>query len=384
MPRLADRSQPLAPAALDVAPEIARASTLPGAFYGDAALHALARERVFAPSWQWLGDDGRVRVPGAVWPLVLLPGCLDEPVLVTRDRDDRLHALSNVCTHRGARVCDGAGTETVLRCRYHGRRFALDGRFLSMPEFEGVEGFPSPDDDLPRLALAGWRQFLFASLDPEPAVPFAELIAPVEERVGWLPIEQATFQPAHSRDYLVRAHWALYLDNYLEGFHVPFVHAGLAESLDYASYRTELFARGSLQIGVARGAEDAFDLPASSPDRGQRVAAYYFWLFPNLMLNVYPWGISVNVVQPLGPERTKVSFLSYAWDPAGPRTAGVSSLDRVEREDEEVVESVQVGVRSRRYRRGRFSPAREQGVHHFHRLLAAALAAPGASGEEAR
>jgi choline monooxygenase len=368
------RLDPAPPAAadLEVAPEIARASTLTGAFYGDAALHELAKERVFAPSWQWLGDDARVRVPGAVWPQVLLPGCLDEPVVVTRDRDDRLHALSNVCTHRGARVCDGEGVETVLRCRYHGRRFGLDGRFVSMPEFDGVEGFPSPADDLPRLGLARWRQFLFASLAP--AVAFEELIAPVEERVGWLPIEQATFQPDCSRDYLVRAHWALYCDNYLEGFHIPFVHAGLAESLDYASYRSELFRWSNLQVGVARGAEDAFDLPASSPDRGQRVAAYYFWLFPNLMLNVYPWGLSVNVVRPLGPERTRISFLAYAWDPAGPRTSGAASLDRVEREDEEVVESVQVGVRSRLYGRGRYSPAREQGVHHFHRLLAAALA----------
>lgn len=372
---------PLDAAALAPAPEIARAWTLPGAFYGDPELHDVARERVFARSWHWLGDDARVRVPGAVWPQVLLPGCLDEPVVVTRDREDRLHALSNVCTHRGARVCDGAGVESVLRCRYHGRRFGLDGRFLSMPGFEGVEGFPSPADDLPRLALARWRQFLFAALDPSvaDAFPFAELIAPVEERVGWLPIEEAAFQPAQSRDYLVRAHWALYCDNYLEGFHIPFVHGALARELDEAAYRTELFRWGSVQVGIARGGDDVFDLPAASPDRGQRVAAYYFWLFPNLMLNVYPWGISANVVQPLGPDRSRVSFLAYAWDPAGPRTAGVSSLDRVEREDEEVVESVQVGVRSRLYGRGRYSPSRERGVHHFHRLLAAALAAEPAA-----
>lgn len=368
---------PLDLAALAPGPEIARASTLPGAFYGDAALHDLARERVFARAWHWLGDDARVRVPGAVWPQVLLPGCLDEPVVVTRDRDDGLHALSNVCTHRGARVCDGEGVETVLRCRYHGRRFGLDGGFLSMPGFEGAEGFPTPADDLPRLGLARWRQFLFAALDPavDETLPFADWIAPVEERVGWLPIGEATFQPAHSRDYLVRASWALYCDNYLEGFHVPFVHAGLAKELDESAYRTELFPWGSLQVGVSKGGDDVFDLPAASPDRGQRIAAYYFWLFPHLMINVYPWGLSVNVVQPLAADRTKVSFLAYAWDPAGPRTAGVSSLDRVEREDEAVVESVQVGVRSRLYGRGRYSPSRERGVHHFHRLLAAALSA---------
>ncbi|HUO86143.1 MAG TPA: aromatic ring-hydroxylating dioxygenase subunit alpha [Thermoanaerobaculia bacterium] len=371
------RRLPPDPTRLDVAADIGGASTLPGSFYGDPALHELAKERIFARSWQWLGEESRVRVPGAVWPQVLLPGCLDEPVLVTRDRDDRLHVLSNVCTHRGARVCEGEGTESVLRCRYHGRRFALDGSFLSMPEFDGVSDFPSDADDLPKLALGRWRQFLFTSLAP--AFSFEELVAEVEARVGWLPIAEATFLPERSRDYLVEAHWALYCDNYLEGFHVPFVHAGLAASLDVASYRTELFRWSNLQVGVARGGEDSFDLPASSPDHGQSIAAYYFWLFPNLMLNFYPWGLSVNLVQPLAADRTRVSFLTFAWDPQGPRSSGVSALDRVEREDEAVVESVQVGVRSRLYGRGRYSPTQERGVHHFHRLLSAALAGGSAA-----
>jgi choline monooxygenase len=100
------------------------------------------------------------------------------------------------------------------------------------------------------------------------------------------------------------------------------------------------------------------------------VAAYYCWLFPSTMFNVYPWGVSVNVVTPLAVDRTRVSFLPFVWD-AAKRDAGAGAgLDRVEREDEAIVESVQRGVRSRLYDRGRYSPAREGGVHHFHRLLA--------------
>ena len=136
-----------------------------------------------------------------------------------------------------------------------------------------------------------------------------------------------------------------------------------------------LFAWSSLQVGIARDDEDVFDLPPGSPDRGQRVAAYYFWLFPNLMLNVYPWGISVNIVSPLGVDQTRVTFLSYVWDASRLDRGAGAGLDRVEREDEAVVESVQKGVRSRLYDRGRYSPSREQGVHHFHRLLARAMAA---------
>jgi choline monooxygenase len=303
----------------------------------------------------------------------MLEGFLDEPLLFTRDTEDRLHCLSNVCTHRGNLVVEGPGNARQLRCRYHGRRFALDGSFQAMPEFETAACFPSPSDDLPALPFATWGPLLFASL--KPAVPFAEWLAPVTARLPWYPLDQLTFDASRSREYLVRAHWALYCDNYLEGFHIPFVHAGLAATLDYGSYRTELFPHGNLQLGVAEEGEEAFDLPASSPDHGERIAAYYFWLFPNLMLNFYPWGLSVNVVRPLAVDRTRVSFLSYVLDETKLEHGAGSILDRVEREDEAVVEAVQRGVRSRLYDRGRYSPTREQGVHHFHRLLAMALTA---------
>ena len=328
--------------------DIRRASTLPAEVYSDERYLAAARERVFARSWQLVGDHDRVRTPGQALPVTLGEGLLDEPLLLTRDRDDRLHCLSNVCTHRGALVCDAGGVHQALRCRYHGRRFGLDGRFLSMPEFDGAEGFPS-----------------------------AELVAELDRRAGWLPLAEAVFDAGRSRDYLVAANWALYCDNFLEGFHIPFVHASLAEVVDYGSYRTELHRWSNVQIAEA-GGEDAFEPPAGHPDHGRRVAAWYFWLFPNLMVNVYPWGLSVNVVKPLAVDRTRVSFLTWVWDASRLGRGASADLDRVEREDEVVVESVQRGVASRLYRRGRYSPARETGVHHFHRLLTAALGgAPG-------
>ncbi len=351
--------------------DIRTASTLPAWVYSDPDLHHRARERVFVPSWQWAGDLDQVKVPGQVHPFFLLEGCIDEPLVLTRDREDRVHCLSNVCTHRGTLVAEGDAVLPNLRCRYHGRRFGLDGRFQFMPEFDQAEGFPSERDDLRAVPFGTWEKLVFASLAP--AVPLAEVLAPVRERCGWLPLADARFDATRSRDYLVQANWALYCDNYLEGFHIPFVHAGLAGVIDYGSYRTELFPWANLQLGVAADGEDAFEPPPSSPDHGQRIAAYYWWLFPNTMLNFYPWGLSLNVVRPLAVDRTRVSFLSWVWDPSRLDRGAGASLDRVEREDEAVVEAVQRGVRSRIYQRGRYSPAREQGVHHFHRLLATTL-----------
>jgi choline monooxygenase len=357
---------------IEIDPDIARASTLPSWFYRDPSIVQEQRERLFARSWQFIGDSSRVKAPGQVMPFTLLEGCLDEPLVLTRDVDDRLHLLSNVCTHRGTIVCEGPGSERHLRCRYHGRRFGLDGRFQHMPEFEGVADFPSKKDDLAAVRLDGWGGLLFASLDP--AIGLHELIAPLKERLAWLPLEAFAFDPGSSREYLVQCNWALYCENYLEGFHIPYVHASLAETLDYAGYRTELFGWCSLQLGVARGGEAAFELPRTSPDAGQHIAAYYWWLFPNTMLNFYPWGLSINVVRPLAVDRTRVSFLSYVWRPEKRAAGAGAGLDRVEREDEAIVEAVQRGMRSRYYDRGRYSPAREQGVHHFHRLVAAAMA----------
>jgi len=354
-----------------VDPDIRRAETMPGRFYADPELFAIARERVFAPSWQAVGDLDQVKVPGQVHPFSLLDGLLSEPLLLTRDRDDHVHCLSNVCTHRGTPVCEGDAVENFLRCRYHGRRFGLDGRFLSMPEFESVENFPSERDHLARVAHGGWGKLVFASLAP--AMSLETLLAPMDARCGWMKSLDATFDATRARDYLVRAHWALYVENYLEGFHIPYVHAGLAAAIDYGEYRTDLYDGSTLQLGVASGDEDVFELPRNSPDYGKKIAAYWWWLFPNTMLNFYPWGVSVNVVRPLGPDLTRVSFLPYVWDASRLDRGAGGSIDRVEREDEAVVESVQRGMRSRLYTRGRYSPTREQGVHHFHRMLLGAL-----------
>ena len=358
---------------VSIDPDIRRAHTLPAWIYSDPEVHALQKERVFARSWQWMGDLDRVKVPGAVYPVTLLEGTLDEPLVIARDRQDQLHCYSNVCTHRGTLVCESEGVESFLRCRYHGRRFGLDGRFLSMPEFESVEGFPSKGDDLPHVAFGAIGKLLFAAL--EPACPFDDVVADVRARCAFLPWDRAVFDPARSREYLVHANWALYCDNYLEGFHIPYVHMGLAQAVDYSQYRSEEFRWSTLQLGVTQPGVDAFTIPAGHPDHGTNVGAYYWWLFPNTMLNLYPWGISLNVVRPLAVDRTKVAFLSFVWDEQRLDRGAGAALDRVEREDEVIVESVQRGTRARLYERGRYSPARESGVHRFHQLLVDALRA---------
>jgi choline monooxygenase len=361
--------------------DIARASTLDTAFYTDPGLFTLAKEKLFASSWQFVGDSVLASVPGAALPFTLLEGYLDEPLVLVRDAAGVLRLLSNVCTHRGNLVVNEPCTLAHLRCRYHGRVFELDGRFRSMPEFREVANFPSAADHLVSLPLAGWGPWLFTSLGAAGAKGegraaaggFRDYWGDIMDRLHWLPLDKFVFRPELSRDFTVRAHWALYCENYLEGFHIPFVHAGLNSVIDFGNYTTALFRYSSLQLGIAKDDEEVFELPLSSVDHGTRVAAYYFFVFPNLMFNFYPWGLSVNIVKPVSLHETRVSFLTYVADEGKYNKGAGSGLDTVELEDEAVVEAVQRGVRSRFYTHGRYSVTREQGTHHFHRLIAEML-----------
>jgi choline monooxygenase len=237
-----------------------------------------------------------------------------------------------------------------------------------MPEFKEVKDFPTAADNLHQLPLFQWGKWLFTSLnkDVKPHNFFSDMM----NRLAWLPVDEFIFRPELSKDYYINAHWALYCENYLEGFHIPFVHSGLNAVIDYGAYTTELFRYSNLQLGIAKGEEDCFELPPSSVDHGKRIAAYYFWVFPNMMFNFYPWGLSINLVQPISPGKTKVSFLTYMWKEEKYNRGAGSDLDKVEIEDEEVVQNVQRGIRSRFYDHGRYSVTREQGTHHFHRLIA--------------
>lgn len=351
----------------NVDPNIAKARTPSTALYTDEHIFQEIKEKLFAPSWQFIGDTGAIKSPGDAHPITLLENYLDEPLVLVND-NGAPRLLSNVCTHRGNLVVNEPCRLNHLRCRYHGRLFHLDGSFRSMPEFKEVQDFPGKADDLPQLPLQTWGPWCFTSLNP--AQPFEAYWGDIMKRLHWLPFDKYVFRPDLSRDFNVQANWALYCENYLEGFHIPFVHAGLNTVIDFGNYTTELFANANLQLGIAKENDEVFDLPPDSPDYGKPVAAYYFFVFPNLMFNFYPWGLSVNIVKPEAQSRTKVSFLTYVADEERYNKGAGSGLDTVEHEDEAVVEAVAKGVRSRFYTHGRYSVTREQGTHHFHRMIA--------------
>ena len=220
--------------------DITKASTIDSEFYTSEECFQLSKEKIFAKTWQFIADTDEIRLSGQLVPHTILPGFMDEPILLVRDKDDTLNCISNVCTHRGNILVENSCSEmNQIRCRYHGRRFDLNGKFKQMPEFENVQCFPTEKDDLAKVPFGVWEKLIFASITPE--IKLEDAIGEMKKRLPFLKLNQHKLEPARSRDYLVKAHWALYCENYLEGFHIPFIHNSLNNVIDYGTYTTELY-----------------------------------------------------------------------------------------------------------------------------------------------
>jgi choline monooxygenase len=366
------------PLHLDVNEQIESAQTLASKFYTDPAILDIEKARIFRRTWELVGtlsqdcgDVNGLKRTISDPETFFTADVVGEPVVVVRDKQGTLRAFSNVCRHRAGPIALGSGCKNVLRCAYHGWTYTLDGRLIGTPDVDGVEFFDRSTMSMFPLRLETWGQFIFINFDPN-AVPLSTYLGKIPEQARGFQFEG--LQLAERRDYILNCNWKVYVDNYLEGYHIPIAHPGLMREIDYAQYRTDTYRYHSQQFAPIRAmksgdaAERLYD-----PGIGTR-EALYFWVFPNLMLNIYPDNIQTNVIVPLSYDKTLTIFEWFFHDVASEKSRervkrAIAFSDEVQQEDIGLCESVQRGLRSSTYDRGRYSVKRENGVHHFHMLL---------------
>jgi choline monooxygenase len=340
--------------------DLARASTLPARAYTDPEVLALERERIFARTWQPAGGAESVRRAGEFFTADVA----GEPLVVLRDAGGVLRAFFNVCRHRAGAVAEGCGQRQSLQCRYHGWTYGLDGRLLAAPEFEGVEGLDRSALGLLPARAAEWGPLVFVNLDAS-APSLEAVLGDLPRRAAGL---LAGLRRVERRDYLVRCNWKVYVDNYLEGYHIPVAHPTLYRELDYAHYRVETFRFHSLQHAPFRASAAGHER-LYRPEEGA-APALFAWVFPNWMLNRYPDHLQLNVVEPVAVDQTRTVFEWYAPETEAAAVArAVAMGEQTQGEDVALCEAVQRRLGSRAYDRGRFSVRRENGVHHFQGLV---------------
>lgn len=348
----------------------------PSSWYTEDVFYRIERDTVFKNNWLVAARDDQVSNPGDY----VAGRMANEPYVVVRGEDGVLRAFYNVCRHHAAAVMVGEGNAEDMVCPYHGWTYALDGRLTSAPELGGVRDFDRDCFGLVPMHVAEWGRLVFINRSENPR-PIGEELAELGTRLAHMDLDRLRF--VERRSYRLQCNWKVFVDNYLDGgYHVSYLHRGLAGQLDLASYRTEIFDRYSIQSGAGAGEQGGNGTPATGKgDFAERIGdkVLYAWIYPNLMINRYGPIMDTNWVRPVGPNEMEVIFDYYFIDSHDGRQdfveKSLEASDVVQQEDIDICESVQRGLESSSYDRGRYSVKREMGEYHFHQLLAADYAA---------
>jgi phenylpropionate dioxygenase-like ring-hydroxylating dioxygenase large terminal subunit len=339
-------------------------AALPWSWYADAGVLRREQESVFRRFWQYAARADQVAEPGSY--VAARAGGL--PVVVVRDRAGTLRGFLNVCRHRGSIICDGEGRRETLQCPYHGWTYDLDGSLRAAPRVDRELDFSLDGIALVPVAVETWGPFVFVNPDVE-APPLGEYLGelPAQLAEGGVDVDALRFRTRVESDY--EANWKVCAENYLECYHCSIAHPSFSRVIDVspAAYALRAQRWHMSQFGTPKGVYAGAEV-----DRGQ-----FHFLFPNTTINVMPGALNLTIgpIVPLAPERTYRSLDYFFGEDVDERgVADYLELDeQVGREDRELVERVQAGVRTGAIERGIMLPQSEQLVVRFEELLLEAL-----------
>lgn len=333
------------------------AMTLPARWYSDPELYRAERQAVFAREWQLLGAESLLAAPGDY----LATEIAGWRIFVIRGRDGALRGFHNVCRHRaGPLLGEGSGRCDLLRCQYHGWIYDGEGRLRRTPDFGEAAGFDRADYGLFPIRVAAWRGLVFANLDMA-AGPLEESLGDLVRETAPYPLER--FGLVREVVFEMACNWKTYTDNFVEGYHIPAVHAGLNAAIDFSRFSAE----GRNRVVVMR-----------APQRGGSIyGGVWLWCYPNMTLSVYPQGMNTSRILPLDGKRTRLVYNFFFEDRSPAAMAAnertIETNCQIVREDFGICEIAQVNLDAGRYDRGPLSPRQEDGVRYFHELLRSAL-----------
>ncbi len=339
---------------------IERSETIPASWYTNPSFFELDRKLLRGFTWHFVGHQSQISSPGEF----LRADILGESILVVRGETGEIRAFYNVCRHRGGPLAlHERGRVNMLQCKYHGWTYKLDGSLRGVPRFDRVDLFDRKDYGLIQVDLASWEGLLFVRFNPG-YLPLSSLLKGISQRIAPAKLESLQFYRRVT--YELACNWKVYVDNYLEGYHLPYVHPELCDILEYRDYVTEIAEHYSVQISPLSAADNPY-----SASEGY---AFYFFVFPNLTLNILPGRLQTNVILPVDHDKTLVLFDYFYADVDSDRARerieqDIAFSDQVQQEDIVICEHVHRGLHSSAYDKGRFSVECEEGVYHFQALL---------------
>ena len=372
---------------------VALAETITPEAYTSDDFFALERERVFASGWVAVGPSAQLRDPGEL----LVADVAGRSVIVVRGLDGELRAFYNTCRHRGTRLLpSGAGrVRRSIRCPYHSWAYSLDGSCIGTPLFEGskipedqrgvfdmgeVAAFDKADYGLLEVRAGCWGPLVFVCLDEE-AAPLSEHLGDLPRRTAGYRLDE--WELARTAHYDVGANYKLLAENFMEYYHLPWVHPGLVKVSPIEAHHrwqgTGMYT-GMCTFPIAADSEQGGWQVGLPPISGLRdtdaESARFVWLFPNVAINVLPNHLFLIHASPLSPGRTRETtyLLTHPESTSDGRSEeAVDRLaafwDEVNREDIEIVERVQQGIATTPFPGGRLCYRFEEPLHRFQNMI---------------
>jgi choline monooxygenase len=372
---------------------VSLAATLSPEAYTSDEFFGVERERVFGSSWVAVGCSARLREPGDV----LVAEVAGRSIFVVRKQDGTLRAFYNVCRHRGTQLLTAGEcrVKRFIRCPYHSWAYDHDGRCIGTPMFTGsdipadqqaafdmqdVAAFDRADYGLLPVAVDAWGPLVFVNLEADPE--------PLLDHLGDLPTRTAGYrldewQVARTAEYEIKANYKLVAENFMEYYHLPWVHPGLVKvsPIDahhrwqgtgmYAGFCTSPIAPDTDDGGWQSGLQ-----PISGLNDADATSARFIWLFPNVAVSILPNHLFIIHARPVAPGLThETTYL--LTHPAATGAAGTERAvdeiakfwDAVNREDIDIVERVQAGLDSTPFPGGRLCYRFEEPLHRFQNMI---------------
>ena len=334
--------------------------TAPAALYRDPARYAEERKTIFGRSWLFMAHESELKSEGDVVTATIA----GFPLLVVRTADG-VKGFHNVCRHRAGPLMDQdrGNCSGGFVCKYHGWAYTLDGRLRNARDFGAASGFDPRDYGLVPLKVETWRSFVFVNADLQ-ATALSAALAPLERKLSGRTFDHLVH--AERRTHDIACNWKLYVENYLEGYHIPNVHPLLNAQVDALKYEV-----------TVDGAICFHNAPPKDDD-----ARFYdgVWAFalPHLGVNSYgDDGLMMERMVPLAPGLTRLVYDYYlpphvaSDQQTKQRILGTSAI--VTSEDKWICEKVQVNIDAGIYQAGILSPKHEAGVAWFQKYFSAAM-----------
>jgi len=368
---------------------INKAHGLPNECYTSEEYTLIERKKLFEDKWTAIGVASSLPKIGDVKPFDLL----GLPLLIVRNRKNKIKVFHNVCSHRGVKLVKKSGNiRNVIRCPYHSWSYTSDGNLISTPHIGGMnkhksKKFKISDSNLKEIRSHVWLDLIMVNISNN-EIPFEKYIKPLSNRWSnfWKNKDRKLIEHAKDFGYFklrAKCNWKFAIENYCESYHLPWVHPGLNS---YSKIEDHYHIQGLPNRFAGQGTvtynpkfKGKKKLP-SFPNwpKNKKNIAEYIALFPNVMLGIHKDHYYAYWLEPVNHKNTLEHMEIYYVGKEAAfskkykllREENYKLWEGIQKEDLDIIQRMQIGRNSISYNGGNFSPEMDNSTHHFHKWVA--------------